>query len=592
VPKGEDLVNAPIGRRKQIACVLVIAFTGFAIAAPARAQTPAPSPPANATANLRDGHGDCGESNGNGGFANGTGAFVSTTVQASVARRDTTMGVTFLGINGPVFDPVAGPVEDARAELHGRNDPNDEDYTLELDVNDQSTYTGTFTRVAHFVGAGNGSPRCTATWDVTIDLTGPLLTELPAAAVTTLPRTQERPTTTASSSPSSASGARSSSGESTTTVVALAALAVVLTSLAALALVTRSRRRKPGCDCACTVVITGPATLSVVRASDFTWRVDQSAPMVQGAPDVKVIATYKERDVYSETYAVDLRLECVGEGRLLSSWVEWSIATVGADLVVTAVVDGRVTCAEGGVVDVHCEGSISLGFSEARCGPDLTDQLLDALNRIIERLRNFERMAGSPSHRTFYGVWFLADNGSKMAYFPQGIGDVTPPCPNCPECTTTMSILETCVAGHFAGDLIFGICAGYWDVPQFIQELGGHAAENVLYGKLGLPKLELPRVHLTHELGVVGEWGNLRLNFDSPWSEKVYEVGAQAGRRAYESATYRMTRQNLQQFVSSVPHSACTPCSEHGTIEVIGDDFSTVEWVVPGGRAVPPTWGE
>lgn len=576
-----------------VALAAGLILAGSSLVAPATvADAQSPSPPTNAIAQWRNGQGDCGANNGNGGFANGTGAFVSATLRAHVAQKDTTMAVTFVGINGPVFDPVVGLVDDARAELHGRNEGNDEDYTLELDVNDQSDYAGTFSRLAHFVNGMSG-PRCTATWDVTIALTGPLFTDVPvAAAPSTLPQTQERSTTTANQS-SSAVGTKGEDSSSAP-LITVVIIALVGLALAGLLVVTRVRRKqKAQCDCACTVVITGPAALPVVRASDFAWRTDQSPPMVQGASDVRLVATYKGRDVFSEGYAVDLRLECMGQGGLLSSWVEWNVvAGAHGELVLTALVDGRVACEQGGVVDVHCEGAISIDVGEPRCGPDITDQLLAVLNRILVRLRNFERMAGTPSYRAFFGVWFLADNGRNMAYFPQGIGGVTPPCPNCPECTTSITVLDRCIAGHFVGDLIFGICAGYWGVPQAIQELGGHMAELQQYGKVGLPKLEMPSFRITHEFGPVVEWGDLRIIADSPFSEAVYEVGTRAGIRAYESETYRLSRQNLQEFIHCMLPMNCSPCPDRGTNDVIGDDFSTVEWVVPGGRAVPPTWGE
>lgn len=164
-----------------------VAVLALVAADPATAQEPS----ANATAHLTNGTGDCNVGNRNGGSPT---AFIETTeLRAEVSLVDTTMGLRFSGVTGPVFDPMVGPIDaDGNLDLRGRNEAHDEDYTFTGRRSTSDQIVGTFTRVAHYDASAE---RCTARWNVVIDVTGPLSTTLPNG----VPRTQERPSTSSSS---------------------------------------------------------------------------------------------------------------------------------------------------------------------------------------------------------------------------------------------------------------------------------------------------------------------------------------------------------------------------------------------------------
>lgn len=114
------------------------------------------------------GRGDCGDNQGVGGGGNGTGYLAEFLINTTVNLEANSATFHFIGYNGKeFFGPLTGPLDGAgNFDVKARHEPNDEDYRYQGKLDGEGA-KGTFTRLAHFIGQGNGGPRCTATWTVT-----------------------------------------------------------------------------------------------------------------------------------------------------------------------------------------------------------------------------------------------------------------------------------------------------------------------------------------------------------------------------------------------------------------------------------------
>lgn len=188
-----------------------------------------------------------------------------------------------------------------------------------------------------------------------------------------------------------------------------------------------------------------------------------------------------------------------------------------------------------------------------RCGPDVTGIYLEALNRLIARLRKDvgTLITWAPGS----GIAFLAANGIKMDFkVEKVVGPKGSECASCQRCLNTVTLLGRCVVDHTLNDLIFGICAGYFGVAPLIQDLGGHAAELASYGSL-----------------------------DSPISQAIYRVGNEIGRRAYDDENLVVDRALLGQVLKVAPiRIDCDPCPNEATTPWA--DFSSEDWSWPGSQ--------
>ncbi len=103
--------------------------------------------------------------------------------RVGVSDAQATSGVA--SWNGKAFfSPVRGRLHsNGRFALHGSERQADEDYEFRGRLK-RTQLTGTFNRLAHFIGQGTSGPRCTATWNVAVKLSGPAPTR---------PKTQEKP---------------------------------------------------------------------------------------------------------------------------------------------------------------------------------------------------------------------------------------------------------------------------------------------------------------------------------------------------------------------------------------------------------------
>ncbi|MGQ0668974.1 MAG: hypothetical protein ACT4PO_04770 [Actinomycetota bacterium] len=180
------------------------------------------------------------------------------------------------------------------------------------------------------------------------------------------------------------------------------------------------------------------------------------------------------------------------------------------------------------------------------CGPDVTDIYIDALNEILRKLR--VNVGWAITWAPGSGVAFLLANGLFMDFKVENVD----PCMSCPRCVNTVTLLGRCVVDHTLNDLIFGICAGYFGVPEDIQDLGGHGAELASYGSL-----------------------------DSPISQQIYRAGNAIGRRAYENESFRIDGAALAELMKVAPvRIDCTPCPKKAT--ATWKNFAEYDWNWPG----------
>ena len=188
-----------------------------------------------------------------------------------------------------------------------------------------------------------------------------------------------------------------------------------------------------------------------------------------------------------------------------------------------------------------------------RCGPDVTGIYLKALNTIASRLRSEYRdaPAGSwtdfPGARQAYGIKFLAANGYNMDFWPHTPNN----CPNCPECLHTVTLLGECIVAHTLNDLIYGICAGFFGVPETIQKAGGHAAQILSYGSL-----------------------------DPEVSQEIYKSGTELGemiRKPVEFCKDDLDFSVLE--IDAIKRTDCTPCTTPATGTVSDRNFSRKKWI-------------
>jgi hypothetical protein len=297
---------------------------------------------------------------------------------------------------------------------------------------------------------------------------------------------------------------------------------------------------QPACDCTIGVHVEGPDRFDVAECRwDYDWAMavpsaDEFAPSV--APDeVRVLQAtprpaagaggpgateprLRNVDVrrLSQAYQTRVVRECRGGGTL-SGWQQrWTFVVqkaadprLGATTIrIEVQVTAQLACPGRPPRTVSALGvkSVEVARSRCCCGPDVSEDFLACINRVIARLAIYPESRGW----TTSGVEFLARNGAAMAYRPfPNLGVVQPGgCP-CEGCQDTVTLLDVCVPAHVTGDLLFGVCAGWFGTDMGVMTLGGEAAKWAHY-----PGLELP---------------------DTAVAETLWGAGYRLGDRAYQA---------------------------------------------------------
>lgn len=190
-----------------------------------------------------------------------------------------------------------------------------------------------------------------------------------------------------------------------------------------------------------------------------------------------------------------------------------------------------------------------------RCGPDVTDMYLKALNDIASRLRHEYRSAPGGAWTDFwgaraaYGISFLAVNGMEMDFY-------VPTSSGCPtqKCQHTVTLMGECVVAHTLNDLIYGLCAGFFGVPSCIQKAGGHFAEYISYG-----------------------------SWDPEVSQQIYNAGSELGEMIRDKPI-DIGKSDLGVTVMKIDliiKPDCLPCPKPAVGTIDGHDFTKHDWIWP-----------
>ena len=116
------------------------------------------------------------------------------------------------------------------------------------------------------------------------------------------------------------------------------------------------------------------------------------------------------------------------------------------------------------------------------CAPQVDDIFIDALNRVLSRLRTLFGTAPSMAS----GLLFLAQNGGELDFW---VLNPQTTCPG-PHCLSTMTLCGRCYPPHLLSDIMYGFVGGYFDLDSAVAA-GGLAyqlekwlADKVSGGKL------------------------------------------------------------------------------------------------------------
>ena len=128
-----------------------------------------------------------------------------------------------------------------------------------------------------------------------------------------------------------------------------------------------------------------------------------------------------------------------------------------------------------------------------------------------------------------------------------------PPCPG-DKCQNTATLMGECVVRHALTDLIYGICAGFFGVPDCIQDAGAHVAQLAMYGSL-----------------------------DPDLSQEVYRVGNELGEMGRHKSV-KIGKSDLAvtlMKIKGIKRPDCKPCPKPATGTIHGHDFTKHDWIWP-----------
>jgi hypothetical protein len=162
------------------------------------------------------------------------------------------------------------------------------------------------------------------------------------------------------------------------------------------------------------------------------------------------------------------------------------------------------------------------------CGPQVDDIFVEALNRVLSRLRTL--FGTDPSSAT--GMAFLALNGGELDFWvlmPQ----TTCPGPHCP---STMTLCGRCYPPHLLSDIMYGFVGGYFDLETAIA-VGGLAYQLTKWLGGGKEvKQPVAPAHITE-------------------AQPAYQVGVRLGRQCRDpqhAGRWRVSKEDLCAEVSTM----------------------------------------
>ena len=350
------------------------------------------------------------------------------------------------------------------------------------------------------------------------------------------------PVTPASSPASAAAPVPTSKGSGVNLwLVFVPVLGVLLMILFLVAMLRRRRRRPPlPCTCQVSFSVTGPTQIGVRDCA-------RKDPWVITSGTLSAILTGHE--IEGRNFKAIPVIECTGGGTAEITGVEWSVQqTHPWQLIVTFVAHVAVSCPDGTVTQTQqtVETAVEL-VSRACCGPDITEVYLKSINRSLDRLR---------LDRPLSSTYFMARWGIRMICRPFAPGTFNAfGCPSSWECADTVTIVGRCVDCYVPDNFLFGVMAGWVDIPVAELELMGWGA----------------KLTKTHGAVVAGH----------VISEQLWLVGHAFGQSAHQNAIsgrpYHLDRATLERSLRvAQSRDDCGVCQD--SVGELFIDFSLEDW--------------
>jgi len=251
-------------------------------------------------------------------------------------------------------------------------------------------------------------------------------------------------------------------------------------------------------------------------------------------------------------YRAEPHVECTGGGGVDIEHATWTAErTDDAHVTVTVIVDGTQHCPgePSGPVSAVDIRIVRLVMAHC-CGPDITDGFIRSINKIYAKLH--PRLVDNVVE--FSPTSFFTNWGDRMIYRPYKPGQVFDDgCPS-PGCNDTVTMLGRCYDCFVADNLLFGIVAGFVELPLLELEAGGWAAK--------LTKNKDFTAHLPSE---------------ELW-RKGHDIGTTAKRAYDQGRSFAFDRGTLASALRGVPeHTDCRPCTAAGPATAF-IDFADAPW--------------
>jgi hypothetical protein len=198
------------------------------------------------------------------------------------------------------------------------------------------------------------------------------------------------------------------------------------------------------------------------------------------------------------------------------------------------------------------------------CGPQVDKVFVDALNRVVERLRVIFGAVDPAGQAT--GMVFLAANGKDLDFWVHETGTDADggPCPS-PECVSTVTLCGRCHQHHILSDFMYGFVAGWFGLTEAHVDAGGLAWQ--LFKALAEKKTEniVPAEHETE-------------------ARPAYHAGVQLGQKLRDDHLRKVDVGDLcsgttgEHLGTIALRTECPPCTCVATTST--NDFSRKPWLI------------
>jgi hypothetical protein len=198
----------------------------------------------------------------------------------------------------------------------------------------------------------------------------------------------------------------------------------------------------------------------------------------------------------------------------------------------------------------------------SRCGPEVGDVFLAAMNRVSNRLG--DAFGDAPPETT--GIDFLLHNGNDISFMIDSPDSPQTPC-QCPTgtCGWSLTVFGACYPQLALSNFMFGFVAGYFGLGDSPGDTGA-----------GLFEI---KTWVGHWLEKAEGWSDpIFTGAHSAGSEPAYRGGVAAGRARRNDRSRSLTSADLVAGLSSVAtRPDCEPCA--CVLEAEPQDWSRRSWI-------------